>query len=228
MSRIDFRLDRIPNPDERSRNYSVYSAAPSREIISRIWLTQGNLNQNFEGSCVGFAVTNGLLAEPHMGSQEYFNGQFAREQIYYEAQRNDRFPGGEYPGANPRMGGTGVIDGVKQAHKLGHITSYRSSFSFNEFLVGLSYFGPSVIGINWYSGMENTDRYGMLKISGRLAGGHSVLVCGVNIHARTVLIRNSWGNEWGLSGMCKLTFSDMERLLDEEGEAVFMIKERKK
>jgi len=224
MTRIDFRLDRIPNPDERSRNYSVYAAAPSREIISRVWLTHGYLDQGQEGACTGFAVTNGLLAEPHMGSLDVFTNEFAREKIYYEAQKVDRFPGGEYPGAKPRMGGTGVVDSVKQAHKQGYIESYRSSFSFNEFLVGLSYYGPAVIGVNWYEGMYNTDHHGMIKISGRVSGGHSVLVCGVNIHSQVFRIKNSWGKLWGVDGLCLISFSDMERLLKEDGEAIFMVK----
>ena len=82
-----------------------------------------------------------------------------------------------------------------------------------------------LIGIDWYSGMFSPvyekdalgDYRWMLIPTGSVAGGHAVLVNGVNVPRKTFRILNSWGRDWGVDGRASMRFSDMESLLFSQG-----------
>ena len=84
-----------------------------------------------------------------------------------------------------------------------------------------------VIGINWYEGMFDPgyvkDATGTYRITvvptGAIAGGHCLLVNGVNVEAQVYRLKNSWGRGWGANGRASISFSNMARLLSEDGEA---------
>lgn len=223
-TRIDRRLDRLPRFDDESRTYSIRAIAPSRELISKTWLVTKCLDQGREGACVGFGITHGLLAEPRMGSTRTFTAKFAREKIYYEAQKSDPWPGGEYPGAYPIYSGTSVLDGLKQAKKIKKISSYRWAFGIDDMLVGLGYFGPAIVGTNWLEGMTEPGVDGRIRATGWPMGGHCYLVSAFNVHSQLLTIHNSWGLGWGINGTAKISVSDFEKLLQGGGECAFIIK----
>jgi len=225
--KIDRRLDRIPNFDSASKRYGVAEVVPEREIISKVWLIQTCLDQGREGACVGFGVTHALLSEPQIGDPTKYTEKFAREEIYYPAQYNDPWPGGEYPGAYPVYGGTSLLDGLKAAKSAEEISEYRWAFDLNDLLVGVGYYGPAVIGVNWYSGMQEPDRKDMIHATGRVMGGHCTLIYRVNHHLNLAYIHNSWGNSWGNAGKCSISFKDLEKLLREDGECAFITKAKK-
>jgi C1A family cysteine protease len=83
--------------------------------------------------------------------------------------------------------------------------------------------GPVVVGTNWYNGMFYPNRNGLIKISGRIAGGHAYVINGVNTVTRLFRIKNSWGQSWGQSGHAYISFTDMERLIRERGEICFAV-----
>ena len=89
---------------------------------------------------------------------------------------------------------------------------------------GVGHNGPAVIGVAWYEGMFTPDDKGFIKPTGGILGGHCVLVRAVNVKKKYFTIRNSWGGEWGVNGDCYITFGDMEKLLDNRGEAAFCIR----
>lgn len=214
----DVRLARIKQFDERSRAFPVRSLVGGKMPRSYTWSCNQWLDQGVEGACVGFAFSHELVARPSV--VKGITAKFARERVYWEAQKIDQWSGGAYPGARPFYEGTSVLAGVKVIQKLGFIKEYRWAFGLEDLILAVGYKGPAVIGVNWYDGMYEPNSNGYLEVSGDLVGGHSTLINGVNVREESFNIHNSWGRSWGNGGDAKISFSDMEILLQEQGEAV--------
>jgi hypothetical protein len=220
----DPRLDRLVSFDEESRKYGVgdlLRALPGQITIPRSysWRCNVRLDQGQEGSCVGHGIAHELASRP--SEVQDITHEFARQVIYWQAQREDEWPGGEYPGASPRYGGTSVLAGVKVAQKLGYFDSYHWAFSLQDLILGIGYHGPAVLGLSWHEGMFTTDPSGYLSVTGPIVGGHCILARAVDLGQKRITLRNSWGIGWGQSGDAYVTFDAMDQLLHEQGEAVF-------
>lgn len=218
----DRRLDRVPLFDEQSRNYPAVAllGADQRQPVTKRWtIPDGEpvLDQGNEGACVGFGVTNELRFNPVPIPN--LDATFARERIYWEAQKIDPWPGGAYPGASPQYEGTATLAGIKVAAKLGYYSEYRWAFGEPDAALAVSYLGPVVIGVNWYQGMYRPDRSGYLRPTGSLVGGHCLLVIGINVRYGYYVLYNSWGRDWGNQGTAKIRRTDLARLLTENGDA---------
>lgn len=216
----DIRLDRLPQFDERSRKYGI------REVITKqprsyTWRCLQVLDQGNEGSCVGHGVAHELIARP--SEVHGIDHQYAREKIYWEAQKIDEWQGGSYPGARPFYEGTSVLAGVKVSKSLGWMHEYRWGFSLDDLILGVGRNGPAVLGINWYSEMYDVDNDGFIHSEGSIDGGHCILCNAVNIKYGYFTLHNSWGPEWGIDGEAKISFEDMEQLLHEDGEQCFFV-----
>lgn len=218
----DPRLDRLIHFDPRSRNFSIRAlpGLPAGGPYTRLWsLPYGEpvLDQGSEGACVGFGITNELRFRPE--AVRHLNAAFAREKIYWEAQRTDDWPGGSYPGANPVYEGTSVLAGIKVAAALGYITEYRWAFGEADLAIAISRVGPAVLGLPWYTGMFDPDRAGYLHPTGQVEGGHCVACVGLNMRTGYYTIYNSWGPDWGRNGRARINRADMAALLAQDGEA---------
>lgn len=216
----DQRLNRLVSFDERSKAFpvrGVISKAEQRKPRSRRWSISKVLDQGKEGACVGFAFSHDLIATPCPYPE--IDDTFAKQTIYWEAQRIDEWEGGSYPDATPISEGTAVLAGVKVAQKLGYYREYRWAFGVDDLVLALGYVGPAVIGVNWYNGMYATESDGFISPSGGIEGGHAILVRGVDVKQQYFTLVNSWGKDWGTNGDCKLTYKAMARLLSEDGEA---------
>lgn len=240
---LDPRLDRVVQFDERSREYPIREllvgdaeAAPmptSKAWGCRLWNDQGR-----EGACVGFAWSHELVAEPVPISA----GPHVATRIYKRAQFLDPWPGEDYSG-------TSVLAGAKAVQELRSMKKqimpeYRWAFGVDDLMLSTSKFGPAVIGVNWYEGMFRPDEKGFIRVSGRVMGGHAILVRGIGIKhvagtavadrtAATIdrdasyfIMRNSWGKDWGRNGDCFISVNDMSRLLNERGEACIPVLRR--
>lgn len=209
----DKALGRRIEFDERSREHPVTAILPGRAIKPRSyrWRCQAWLDQGQEGACVGFAWSHELAARP-VEVQALSND--SAHAVYKKAQQLDQWPGENYDG-------TSVLAGVKAVQALypNAIRSYKWAFSPEEIIATLGYYGPVVLGINWYRDMYEPDEDGWIKVGGQLVGGHAILARGVNIRGKFVILRNSWGQEWGLDGDCKLSFDDLATLMKLQGEA---------
>jgi len=221
-STTDVRLDRIPAFDPQSLNFRIRAAldeSQQQTLWTRNWNAPAGtpvLDQGQEGACTGFGVTNELLWNPV--PVPALDAAFAREKIYWPAQEGDPWPGGAYPGANPHYDGTAVLFAIKAAVSLGYYTEYRWGTSEAEMALGLSHLGPAVIGIDWYRGMFTPNSGGFLRLTGGKAGGHCILVTGINVNAGYYTVHNSWGPTWGVNGDAKIRRDDMAELLAADGE----------
>lgn len=238
----DARLDRIPQFDERSRNFAVSAKVAEPRLRSTTWriITGSPLDQGTEGACVGFAVTHKLMARPEEASFGKIDEatKYARETIYWRAQQLDPWPGGAYPGAEEFYEGTSILAGVKAAQEEGFFAEYRWSFSLQELIEGLVHVGPALMGLNWYRDCYHPSDEGRIRPTGPLMGGHAIVARAVRLRflegretgrfedldlgRSEIVLRNSWGADWGpLWGDCLVTLEDMEWWLKQYGEAVF-------
>jgi hypothetical protein len=222
----DARLARIVQFDERSRNFPIREVVSStKKPRSYTWRCDAYLDQGSEGACVGFSMTHELVARPAVYRD--LDSTFARKQVYWEAQKIDPWEGGSYPGASPVYEGTSVLAGVKVLKNLGYIEQYRWAFGLDDLVMAVGYCGPAVLGVAWYEGMFDPWSCGHLHVQGQVAGGHAILCKGVDVKDRTFTLHNSWGRSWGNGGDAKISWSEMERLLHEQGEAVIPMGRRR-
>jgi len=218
----DSRLGRLKHFDERSRAFPVRAVIEEKKLRSFTWRCLPNFDQGREGACVAFGIGHELAARPSEVEGINYDGLIA---IYHEAQRTDPWEGGSYPGASPRYDGTSVLAGVKVVQKQGYFSEYRWAFTFRDLQLGIGRNGPCVIGVDWRTGMFDTDSNGFIHATGQVEGGHCTLLRGVNIKEKYFLGRNSWGAGWGQGGDFKISFADMEKLMS-GGEFVFFQKRK--
>jgi len=208
-------LDRKSQITTEDYKGMVYCATvPNSTLVTRY---KGTIL--ISGNCVGFGICHELSAKPV--EVQGLTNRYAREKIYWEAQKIDNMPGGAYPGAERFYEGTSVLAGVKIAHALGYFDSYRWAFSLEDLQLGIGYNGPAVLGLPWFEGMINTDKKGYIHPTGKKIGGHCILSNAVDIVKDRFTLHNSWGKAWGINGTCYISFEDMKKLLDLRGEAVF-------
>lgn len=242
----DPRLDRLYEEDWNSLNYPVTTKLEEKKPYENyhpqnmLWPVSEDLDQGQEGACVGFGYCHDALAMPNVVRE--LNGQpidakFARERIYWEAQKIDEWPGGSYPGATPVYEGTSVLAGAKIMQSLGFYSAYYWALDLKQLALGVGYDGPAVMGLRWYEGMHTPDADGYIRPTGKVVGGHCLLCVGVHLawmktdgsmawenvdtNKSYFMLHNSWGSGWGLHGDCRITFANMARLLGEGGDACF-------
>ena len=227
----DARLGRLQQFDERSRNFrtvDLLTSEQQREPKSWTWNPGRWLDQGRDGACVGFAFTHELVAPPRRVNRMLKDDRlhtFALEDVYWEAQKIDPWPGGAYPGADPVYEGTSMLAGAKILKDMGYIEEYRWAFGEEDLFYSVSWLGPAVIGVNWYEGMFEPNKNGYIEPTGRNMGGHAVVVFRVRVKntrrdTEWYEIWNSWGKSWGNEGTAKISREHMSKLLDNNGEAV--------
>jgi hypothetical protein len=179
------------------------------KVMSRFHKPGIVMNQGSLPHCVGFSCQQLLQSEPV--PQKGLTGSA----IYREAKKIDEF--------GPRVGGTSIRAGmnVLKAKKL--IDAYFWAKNSEQVIDYLLRYGPVVAGTPWYSGMNRTDRNGLVKISGKSEGGHAWLIVGANQRTGLIHAINSWGMEYGIAGQFSLTFKDFDTLMQRGGVAAAAI-----
>ncbi len=92
------------------------------------------------------------------------------------------------------------------------ITSYRRIVTLDEMRACLAEGYPFVFGFAVYESFESqqvakTGVVPMPKPSERQLGGHAVLAVGYNDAQERVLVRNSWGTDWGMKGYFTMPYA---------------------
>lgn len=224
-------FDRVVKFDQRSRAFRAVEGIEEKNFRNYTWPLDVWLNQGTQGACVAFGICHELAAIPVEVS---VTDDFAFK-LYDEAKKIDEWEGENYEG-------TSVLAGFKAAQKRltakgkPLIAEYRWVFGIEDLIRVLGRKGPVVIGVNWYSGMDNVDANGFIHKSGFIRGGHCVVLPGqsikfldkkgpknkmenVDMDSGYAIIQNSWGKEnWGTDGRAKISLRDLSALLQENGE----------
>lgn len=191
-------------------------------------------DQGNEGSCVGFgcsammSVTNHRQRLANTGKSVTY--RYAARWLYAEAQLADEWA------ETPPEEGTSVKAGCDILRTRGHrrvqnnmvgpenlangIAANRWATTVDEIRAALYADVACAIGINWYSRMDSPYlRNGELwvDVGGQILGGHCLCVFRMSDRRQAVRLWNSWGDAWPPSW---LSYTDLQRLLAEYGEAV--------
>jgi hypothetical protein len=212
------RLGRHVRHDPRSAAYRVTRRADT-ELKSVVLLASNDhaLDQLDLGACTGFSSAQALNCEPfglHLTAKE------ARE-IYSLATTKDDWEG-SWP---PIDTGSSGLAAMKACRELGYIKSWSSAYTLTDVLHGLQS-GPGIFGCSWFDGCEDLDPNGCVAPLGEIRGGHEIAIVGCDFVAGRVLLRNSWGDGFGMkvhdqTGYFWLSFQHFETLLALTGDAYF-------
>jgi len=203
MRNLQHLLGRYSFEDERDYDYILRPTLTDRKV--RKWRRGPMTDQGTVPSCVGHGWYHLLTSTPVR--QE----PIAANVLYYVAQHFDEWDGEAYDGTSVRAGAK-VLKFTKC------IKSYGWAFNLATAIPHLLEKGPLVAGFDWYEGMFAPDQRNIIKTTGRIAGGHCVLIYGVNLRTGFFYIQNSWGKDWGYKGTARISFEDVEKLLKHGGE----------
>lgn len=209
---------RIPQPDQRNRNYPIRTLITATKPRSYTWACDLWLDQGNTPSCVAHAVAHEIAARPVRPLITPTEPWTLN--LYQQAQTLD--------GIRGPHDGTSVLAAMKAATQQGFYHEYRWAFNVDDLALAIGHHGPAIIGVNWYTNMMDPTQDGYIIPTGRIVGGHAVLIRGVHTHKQPhFTIRNSWGKTWGLNGDCKLAISDMATLLKQDGDACIPVTRQK-
>jgi len=243
---LDPRLDRFAQFDDASRNHQIRELLEQRSSIKKLIRRHRSmklgrtLDQGQEGACTAYSTGHAMQQRP------FNNAPFlstALHEMYFENQQRDEWPGGEYPGATPVYSGSSVLASMKTLKARGYIKEYRwigagSGRAIDDLVEAVRYIGPVCLGINWYESMEDVDQHGILHVdTSKVAGGHAICAVdaltlklpGTAKRQQYVVLQNSWSPTWGAKfkgqgGFCYVTFEDVQKLLDNDGEGAVPLK----
>lgn len=209
-------LNRQIKFDDRSRDHAIRPFLGSVTRKKQIWTMPGNfpLNQGREGACVGFGWAAELACDPVRipATQDFAS------LLYQSARDEDAKTGYRYPD------GASVLGGAQACKNRGYISGYRWAFGIDDVIDTLVAKGPVVLGINWYDGMYETAQDGLVIVNGPCVGGHCILATGYwpnhpVFHTDVIQWTNSWGANYGENGKGYIRVSDLDMLLQQQGEA---------
>jgi len=209
-------LNRKPSLDEKDLAYSLSSILKEKKIKKssiKLWPAEGWWGDQGETpECVGYAWAHWLDDQP--SNRNKIHPLISPNIIYLEAKKLDAWPGENYEG-------TSVRGGVKYLKSKNQISKYHWGFNLSSLTNAILHLGPVVVGTSWYQHMFFPNKTGLIKVGGNLMGGHAYVINGIDLDKKIFRIKNSWGQDWGLKGHAWISFSDMARLIREDGEICF-------
>ena len=206
------------------RDYVLRVAGLPQITADRKFYTMVNpdfrINQGNEGTCVGHAATNVLLAGPSehdsyaLFDTEEQAHQFARG-LYLRASGDTTYQQGMYP-----------RDVCAQLLTDTLVTSYWKVLQVEDVITALLTYGPVMIAIPWYYSMFFGDitlknTYGnywvRVNLESQHVGYHAIALTGIDLDPDDgappfLRLQNSWGSEWGANGTARLTIESFRRL----------------
>ncbi len=218
--RNDLRLGRHVRHDSRSLAYQVRAEDPAtlksihheRHIPV---LNQGNL-----GSCTGNAAVGSLGTSVFwdeglhvLSSGDALVDETYAVNVYSDATKLDPYQG-DYPPTDTGSDGLSVAQVLKNR---GLISGYVHATSLAAALTALSQ-TPVIAGVEWRADMFNPDPDGRIHLTGKVQGGHEIVLDQLDVENRRVWFTNSWGEHWGVHGRAYFTWEDFGTLLSNDGD----------
>jgi len=211
----EYGLGRKPSPVD-SRDYKmadVVAIMEAGQVLPKQWDDYFSGDQGQTNHCCGYGTAGWEACTPVTDPGVTNN---SANNIYYALKALDGEPGNE-DGSTVRTVGRYLV-------KMKRAGVYFFAASIAEAAQYVSHYGPVILGIDWTDGMFNCDRWGQIRPTGNVEGGHCILWYGNWTNKRTgktfARLRNSWGTTWGLGGDCLIDLNDLQKLFDDGGEAL--------
>jgi hypothetical protein len=170
---------------------------------SKVWDDPIVLDQGDFGTCIGNGGAGFLASDPVMDPNVDEN--LARA-LYYESTVIDGSPDPSY------QNGSTIRSLAKALQNRGRVAAYAMATTIGDVDEWLLNHGSIPIGIDWTNDMFDPDKDGLLHVTGGVAGGHCVLLNGID-DAGMYVGTNSWGPNWGDNGRFKIGRADLKTLL---------------
>lgn len=170
------------------------------------------------GSCTANAALGCLVTAPFAVPGVAFTEDDAVALYEAETKLDDSQIPGHYPPDDTGSSGPWSMQALQQAGLIQTWRHTRSTHTALQLLLD----GPISIGVAWYQSMFTPDADNVLEVftASGIAGGHQVCVTALDVERQCVLIRNSWGESWGVQGHAWLKWSDLDSLLAGGGDVV--------
>lgn len=207
----------IIDHNEANRLYPTRGTAydPSIPLGDKVHRRIGAMDQGSTSQCVAYTGKGMLNTAPFSNVVAYdIREDYDEAQWYRWAQNRD-----EWPGREPDYYGTSARGLCRGLRRHGVINSFRWCFGIDDVLHTLHQWGPVGIGGNWLTGMDAVSEEGVVSYSGEVRGGHEWEAFGLDVSSEQVVAMNSWGETWGDRGRFYISFSDLDLLLQDGGDA---------
>lgn len=239
----DRRLALIRKRPDTQPFISVVRHLIVEKPVSKKWKLPRRFDQGREGICTGTAALHLITSEPMFARgrdwrQAEKTGEpfventdldWARENIYWRAQRRDRYKGGTYPESKFYSEGTDIITTCKILRESHFCKGFYQANNVHELKMGVSHVGPCFIGIPWYMDMFEPNSEGVINPRGALAGFHAVTVLEIDMARKLFGFPQSWEDDWGDgNGWGYITFKGMSKLLSHPASEAYFLAGRAK
>lgn len=211
-----------PDPDDRKYLMQRRLGAPGMPLPSRkSWrIGPPNLDQGSTGTCVGQAWHNFLRCAP-IRTVKRAPSPF---DIYDAAILIDEWSSNDNDTA--RQEGTSVRAGAEVVTAKGRLKTFLWAFALQSAIDFVLTEGPVVLGTDWPNWKPDAEGIVRITATTKFIGGHAYLWRGVDTKRGLALCSNSWGDAWGKSGDFYIPFSDLERLIHQQGEVCTAIEQK--
>lgn len=208
--------------DPRNRNFRALDR-PLRlpHDPKQPWYTRDVFDQ-LGPSCTAAAAVGVLRTSPFRDLMKShwtgYDTEQERHDLYKLAQQHDPWEGEAYEGSSTDAP-------FKVLRNAGIIQEWRWLFGLAEVRQWLKEDGACAVGTNWYRSMFSPDNNGTIHIRDEegVAGGHAYRLVYYDEDDKRYRKVGSWGRPWGDNGRAWIEEEDLERLLEEQGEAVTVV-----
>jgi hypothetical protein len=222
MSLIVRELGREQHYDPRNENFRIREVVAQAEVATfqyhydnGVWLDQGAMP-----ACTAFAASHYRDAGPvrPKGFKPDPVG------LYRMIQAQDRVEGRHY------SAGATSLAMAKVMKAQGWLGEYRWGYTLDELVKAVLLSDCVCVGTNWYEGMsyptfDLKSGRAILNAKGTYQGGHEYLITGINTKLELFRVKNSWGRDWANQGRAWISFTDMQRLIEQEDGDVMLSRE---
>ena len=227
--------------DPKSRDYPLATVLDRLPTLKgpREWWRRDRFDQNQggpwnghqpESSCTFQAIAGLLVTSParkdrhvHARLRDLLDPGF-RWKGYRTAQDLDPWAGDEE--TDPRYQGSSTLAAAKAAKALDLVPQdweYRWVFHGTAEVIEALAKTPVAVGTLWKTGMDDPDRKGVIRYTGKTRGGHAWEITDYDERTDLFDAWNSWGL-WGpLRGRMRIPRPDLEAALAEDGEALAFV-----
>lgn len=180
------------------------------------------IDQGATSQCVVYTGDNLLRARP-VCNKGFLTAE-GRTREYKEVQKLDQWPGEDYDGSS-------ILGLMRRLQVLGMIKNYGWARTVEQVMNHVLHVGPLAMGTTWTTDMFTPDKHGYIRFTGEVVGGHAWTLVGGDLDrldpltGRRGAVRKlgSWGPNWGDAGRAWITLDDLQKLLDDWGEAATAI-----